>query len=81
MNICELPEGIEIQRDFERENMEKQNFNPINLIDYTFYKILLNSKETGFASYRLRGANWYIDCFLIDENYRKKDWVLTLLSI
>ncbi|MBJ7297851.1 MAG: GNAT family N-acetyltransferase [Dolichospermum sp.] len=68
MNPYELPAGIEIQRDFEREEKEKL-FNPGNLD--TFYKILRNDKEAGYASYRLRDPNWYIDKFLIYEDNRR----------
>ena len=68
MNPYELPAGIEIKRDFEREEKEKL-FNPGNLD--TFYKILWNDKEAGYASYRLRSPNWYIDRFFIDEDNRR----------
>ena len=68
MNPYELPAGIEIKRDFEREEKEKL-FNPGNLD--TFYKILWNDKEAGYASYRLTGSNWKIDWFLIYEENRK----------
>ena len=68
MNPYELPAGIEIQRDFEREEKEKL-FNPGNLD--TFYKILRNDKEAGYASYRLTGSNWKIDWFLIYEEDRE----------
>ena len=71
MNPYELPAGIEIQRDFEREENDKLGFNPGNLGNYTFYKILLNDKEAGYASYRLRDPNWYIDKFLIYEDNRR----------
>jgi|SanBayMetagenome_1026888.scaffolds.fasta_scaffold69065_2 GNAT superfamily N-acetyltransferase len=72
MNPYELPAGIEIKRDFEREENEKLGFNPGNLGNYTFYKILWHDKEAGYASYRLRSPNWYIDWFLIYEENEGK---------
>ena len=65
MNTYELPEGIEITRYFERENIEQS--------DDIFYKILLNGEKIGFASYNLKYSwLWYINHFFINENYRRR---------
>jgi GNAT superfamily N-acetyltransferase len=48
--------------------------------NYTFYKIVWNDKEAGYASYRFISPYWYIDWFLIDEQYRRKGCGTELLK-
>ncbi|MBD2509807.1 GNAT family N-acetyltransferase [Nostoc muscorum FACHB-395] len=74
MNDNGLPEGIEIRRDFEEERL-----NP----PYTYYKIYVEGEEVAVASYRLfnnQNPYWYIDEFIIFEQYRENGYGTYLLK-
>lgn len=70
----EVFNDIEIRRDVEEEAKNSR---------YTCYKMYLKDEIIGFANYRLfnnQSSYWYIDEFVISEQYRGKGYGSYLLK-